>query len=94
MSEPFSSREPEGASAPLRQHFIVAEISKSWINGTSATPLIAEQFEAVINHNFERGYILASWQLHRVILDEGNFNETIVAVFEWDGMTEPPEYPR
>jgi hypothetical protein len=63
--------------------FIVAEISKSWINGESHTPLLlAQYFERAIEVNRERGYRLHSFQLHRFMVSFEQMNETIIAVFE------------
>lgn len=67
------------------QEFIVAEISKNWINGYPADGRdapIASLFEEVLNVNGARGYRLLSFQLHRVSPDPESLNETIVAVFE------------
>jgi hypothetical protein len=67
----------------MDDRFIVAEISKNWINGTSPSPLLlAQQFEAAINHNFQRGYRLLSFELHRISPRPDEINETIIAVFE------------
>jgi hypothetical protein len=63
--------------------FIVAEVSKNWIDGHSLTPmLIAESFERVIETNRQRGYRLLTFSLHRLMVGENEMNETIVAVFE------------
>ncbi len=64
--------------------FIVAEVSKSWINGkpVSNSPLLAQSFEAIIEVNRRRGYRLHSFQLHQVMTSITAMNETIVAVFE------------
>jgi hypothetical protein len=68
--------------------FIVAEISKNWWrDGVEVVPgsgLLSEQFEKVINVNRERGYALASWGLHRLMVGTDELNETIVAVFRRD----------
>jgi hypothetical protein len=72
------------------QNWIVAEVSKNWIDGREAAPgtgLLAQQFERVIAVNFERGYFLHSFQLHRTITFPGELNETIIAVFEFGGVT-------
>lgn len=68
--------------------FIVAEISKNWLNGfplDGDPALISEKLESVINVNAARGYRLHSFQLDResgVDLHGGAWmNETIVAVF-------------
>ena len=66
--------------------FIVAEVSKNWVNGFhfDEVPLtIAQLFEQVINTNWARGYRLLSFQLHRES-GENWLNETIVAVFTRD----------
>jgi len=63
--------------------FIVAEISKNWIAGRSASRLLlAQQFEIAINRNAARGYRLLSFQLHRLLVAPDAINETIIAVFE------------
>lgn len=63
--------------------FIVAEVSKNWVNGYEVEPgLLAERFEEVIEVNRQRGYRLHSFQLHRVMVAQRQLNETIVAVFE------------
>ena len=69
---------------PAQPWFIVAEISKNWADGESVanTPLLANQFERVIEHNRRRGYWLHSFQLHRMMTAPGILNETIIAVFE------------
>ena len=65
--------------------FIVAEISKNWINGAEARPgsgLLSEQFELVIQTNHRRGYKLLQFQMHRFMVNFDEMNETIIAVFE------------
>jgi hypothetical protein len=65
--------------------FIVAEISKNWVDGEPFLPetqLIANQFELVIQRNLERGYKLHSFVLQRLLVSPTEMNETIVAVFE------------
>ncbi len=63
--------------------FIVAEVSKNWIDGRSASPLLLGQlFEHVIDVNRRRGYRLHSFQLHRLMTGINQMNETIIAVFE------------
>jgi hypothetical protein len=65
--------------------FIVAEVSKNWIDGVEVTPgsgLLAQQFERVIAHNAARGYRLLQYQLHRMMTGPREMNETIIAVFE------------
>lgn len=67
----------------MSKPFIVAELSKTWIDGQSANPLtISELFEDVININAKRGYVLRSFQLDRIIVNPTQMNETIIAVFE------------
>lgn len=64
--------------------FIVAEVSKNWINGLEVTPTgpLCKQFEDVILVNHRRGYRLLQFQLHRMMVDFDEMNETIIAVFE------------
>lgn len=63
--------------------FIVAELSKTWIEGNSPdAELIATKFERCIEHNRERGYRLQSFSLHRMMVGISQMNETIIAVFE------------
>ncbi len=66
---------------------IVAEISKNWIDSTEVvpTPPLCQLFEQVIARNRSRGYHLHSFQLHRLMVSLNQMNETIIAVFEWDG---------
>lgn len=71
------------------ERFIVAEVSMNWLNGEPAAldrfpglNTIARRFEHVIAVNLERGYILRSFQLHRLMTGADELNETIVAVFE------------
>jgi len=74
---------------PLRPlQFIVAEISKSWIDGEPfdpSTPILAVQFQEVIEVNRQRGYRLVTFQLHRLMPRPDEMNETIIAVFEHVG---------
>lgn len=63
--------------------FIVAEVSKGWIDGCHAGELsiLSQRFEEVINVNWERGYRLVDWRLSQ--LCNGNeMTETIIAVFK------------
>jgi hypothetical protein len=64
--------------------FIVAELSKNWIDdrGVIDTPILAAQFEYVININDKRGYRLHSFQIHRHSPAPDQLNETLIAVFE------------
>jgi len=67
----------------VNRPFIVAEISKNWIDGTSLSEeLLCQQFERVIDFNAKRGYRLHSFQLHRCQTRLNELNETIIAVFE------------
>jgi hypothetical protein len=69
----------------VNEPFIVAEVSKNWIDGREVTPgsgLLAQQFERVINTNEQRGYELVSFQLHRMMTRPDELNETIIAVFK------------
>ena len=64
--------------------YIVAEISKNWEDGTpmDGSPLtIAGLFEGLIEHNRMRGYQLYTFQLHRLMVNSQQMNETIIAVF-------------
>lgn len=63
--------------------FIAGELSKNWRAGepASTTGLISQQFEGLINHNFQRGYKLHSFSLSQTT-DGADLNETIIAVFE------------
>lgn len=68
---------------PRDAQFVVAEISKNWIDGQSAEKgLLAERFEAAIEVNRRRGYRLQSFSLHRLMTGHNSMNETIIAVFE------------
>ena len=64
--------------------WVVAEISKNWRDGKSVakTPLLAKQFETVIQYNHQRGYRLHSFQIHRFMPQPNLLNETLIAVFE------------
>lgn len=69
-----------------RRIFIVAEVSKNWIGGESATPeLLSQQFERVIETNRQRGYHLLSFDVHRLMVKADEMNETIIAVFVMRG---------
>jgi len=66
--------------------FIVAEISKNWTlenAGGEFTPddFIRAKFEEVIEFNRRRGYLLYTFQFHRLMTSPTNLNETIIAVF-------------
>lgn len=77
--------------------FIVAEVSKNWWqadaepNAAAADArdqtrldLLSRKFEHVIETNRRRGYLLHSFQLHRLYVPtpEPHISETIVAVFQ------------
>jgi hypothetical protein len=64
----------------MTRRYIVAEVSKNWPE--EQPKLLAELFEDIINTNWERGYKLLSWQLHRFSPQADQINETIIAVFE------------
>lgn len=68
---------------PPSTEFIVAEVSKNWTDGTphGGPALISQQFEQVIEVNRQRGYVLHSWQTHRMLTGPRTMNETIIAVF-------------
>jgi hypothetical protein len=62
--------------------FIVAEVSKNWQAGdTAEQELLSQRFEAVINTNLARGYLLVDWKTSVYVHDE-IVNESIFAVFE------------
>ena len=70
----------------MTDRFIVAEVSKNWIEGRSLTRgTVSQQFERIINNNLERGYQLHSFTLHRLMVGDNEMNETIIAVFEKEG---------
>ena len=75
----------------LLDAFIVAEISKSYVDGApvSGSAPLAVSFEMVINKNHERGYRLVSFQLHRMMTRADELNETIIAVFERTAAARP-----
>lgn len=63
--------------------FIVAEVSKNWVNGEELEPgLLSERFEIIIEVNRQRGYRLYQFELNRMWTGPGELNETIIAVFE------------
>ena len=68
----------------MTEPFIVAEVSKNWIDGREVTPgsgLLAQQFERVINVNHARGYRLVTFRISRTMVRPDEMNETIIAVF-------------
>lgn len=68
----------------MKEYFIVGEVSCSYINGRPVSDVapIARSFELLVNHNYERGYRLLSFSLHRLMTRPDELNETIIAVFE------------
>lgn len=68
----------------MPDQFIVAEVSKSWMRGQpiSSSPLLSQSFEHVVNVNYERGYKLHSFSVHRIMVAADEMNESIIAVFE------------
>lgn len=65
--------------------FIVAEITKHWMAEIPIENLLenllSQQFEVVINTNFQRGYRLVDWKMNQIYRGE-IFTETIIAIFE------------
>jgi hypothetical protein len=76
----------EFLTVPEQQRFIVAEISKNWVQGPNGEypeqPPLRLQFQKIIANNLERGYLLHSFTLHRLLCAPNQMNETIIAVFE------------
>ena len=73
--------------------WIVGEVSKNWDDGEPVSGdgrFLCELFEAMVNHNHQRGYRLHSFQLHRVMYSDTGMNETIIAVFERRGIEPAP----
>lgn len=73
--------------------FLVAEITKNWINGQSVEGddprRLADVFETTLLEQFHRGYHLHSFQLHQLHREkagQAQLVETIVAVFERMGL--------
>ena len=66
--------------------WIVAEVTKNWFGLTNVVPpseeLLCGKFEDVVNHNWGRGYVLHSFQLHQVMISPAEMVETIIAVFQ------------
>lgn len=69
--------------------FIVAEVSKGWLNGQHAgeLSLLSTRFEEVINVHWEHGYRLVDWRLNQVavvgaVTEQTEMTETIIAVFK------------
>lgn len=68
------------------REFIVAEISKSWVDGCdvpgpNAGLLLGQQFENVIEINRQRGYELHQFTLSQVLTGPDGLLETVIAVF-------------
>lgn len=66
--------------------FIVAEVSKSWVNGKDVCGpteglLLSECFERIIEANRQRGYLLHFFSLCHTVVNPECLNETIIAVF-------------
>ncbi len=63
--------------------FIVAEVSKNWPDpaAVEAKDFLATRFEHAIAFNLDRGYVLHSFCVHRLLTEPGHMNETIIAVF-------------
>lgn len=89
---------PPGSSACKRikamteaveDRVVVAEISKTYIDGSSPSDLsLSQLFERAIAYNIGRGYRLDSWKLDRLFERQEGFpqlQETIIAVFIKDG---------
>lgn len=73
--------------ASERPRVIVAEISKTWVNGEEVSTelgTLARRFEYVIEVNRSRGYYLVNFALHRMMTRPDELNETIIAVFEYE----------
>jgi len=63
---------------------IVGEVSKTWREDRETLvdgPILAQRFEAMVEHNRARGYTLHSWQMTSTWVSPGVLTETIVAVF-------------
>ncbi len=71
--------------------FIVAEVSKNWVNYGSGLEqasegLLCHRFEAVIEANRQRGYLLHSFVLNQIMTNPDCLNETIIAVFRHESV--------
>ena len=63
---------------------IVAEISKTWPHHylrMDGPDVLAQRFEAIIERNRDRGYVLESWHFNSTATHDGQLIETIIAVF-------------
>jgi hypothetical protein len=67
----------------MEQEFIVAEITKNWINSKPADgdDLIRHRFETVLAVNKSRGYLLKEWRFSTAMFS-GVLTETIIAIFQ------------
>lgn len=73
----------------MPKKFIVAEVSKNWVKGTSRSPeTLCEQLERILEVNEARGYRLFKFALTQVMTEPGTMNETIIAVFQKLSATE------
>lgn len=72
----------------IMDKFIVAEITKNWGLQHYENDLLSQQFEKVINFNYNRFYNLKEWKLTSFITTNAQgkklLTETIVAIFELD----------
>ncbi len=64
----------------MKTKYIVAEVSKNWPEIEPG--LLCQRFEKIIETNLARGWRILSFQLHRLMVEPGKMNETIIAVFE------------
>jgi hypothetical protein len=72
---------PDQAPRAVNAEFIVAEVSKNWPDPSADPSFLCHKFEEVIAFNWERGYVLHSFDLNRYQVSPGVMNETIIAVF-------------
>jgi hypothetical protein len=61
--------------------YVVAEVNKNWPDPAAGPQFLCRKFEEVIEHNWRRGYLLHSFQLHRLMTSRDTMSETIIAVF-------------
>lgn len=59
------------------------ELSRIYVHGDrqDELPTLADQFELWIDKLAQAGYKLQSWKLSRLILNNNNINEKIIAIF-------------